>query len=238
MRTVFFIALLFVLTLSCCKKTDTPFSGAKVITSTNLKAGYTDTYSYGTDGNVTVINRSNGEKRVFTYTGDTILMQYITSASVIASATKYLLHGAKYADTSFGLYQAQNNSNKYSYDGNGQLTQQKNYGFGVLTSVADYTLGNKNLVAVTNTNTSANTHTYQYYSYATNTNTIGNQNFGMGFLGVGSLYLPLKQVQTAQNGDTTNIITYRYHYDAGSNVDTMASYDRTGHLIDSLAYTY
>ena len=240
MRTLFFALILStVLSIAGCKKSDPAFSGAKVITTTNFKAGYTDTYSYDGNGNVAVITRSTNEKRVFTYTGDTVLMQSINGAGIIASAIRYLLHGQKYADTSYGLYQAQNNSSKYAYNSDGQLTQQKNYAFGSLTGVVDLALAGKNLTSTTTTNTVANTHTYSYYSYATNTNTIGNQNFGMGFLGVGSLYLPLTQVQTGQNGDTTGIITYRYHYNPNtSNVDTLATYDRLGHLVDSMAYTY
>lgn len=229
--------LCFCLSLACCKKEEASFSGAKVITNTNMRAGYIDTYTYNSDGSVSEITRNIGGKTVFSYSGDTVLMQYISAASVVSSATRYIRQGT-YADTSFGFYQAANNSAKYAYNSDGQLTQQKNYAFGSLSSTSDFTLASKNPVSITTTNAGTGTHVYTYYSYGTNSNTIGNQNFGMGFLGVGSLYLPTAQVRLAENGDTTAIISYTYHYNGDSNVDTLVTHDRNGFVIDSMAYSY
>ena len=235
-----FLASLFclVLSIACCKKEDPAFSGAKVLTTTHLLGGYIDTYTYNSSGNVESIAHSTGDKTIFIYTGDTVLMEYVIGGTVVSTATEYLLHGQKYADTSFGLYQAQNNSAKYAYNSDGQLTQQKNYAYGLLNSTYDFTLNGKNIVNSTNTVASSSTQTHSYYAYSTSTNTIGNQNFGMGFLGVGNVYTPTVQVQIGSNGDTTNIITYKYHYNSSSYVDTLVTHDRNGHVIDSLAYSY
>lgn len=236
---------LLLLTLACavlsitgCKKEDPGFSGAKVLTTTHLLGGLVDVYTYNTSGNVSLITHSSGDKTVFTYTGDTVLMQYIIGNTVVSSATEYLLRGQKYADTSIGFYQAQNNAAKYTYNSDGQLTQQKNYAFGALSSTYDYTLVSKDVTSVVNTNASNGTFTALHYAYSTNTNTIGNQNFGMGFLGVGTVYLPTTQVQIGSNGDTTGILTYKYHYNADTYVDTLVIHDRNGHVVDSLAYSY
>lgn len=226
------------LMLSSCSKPDTAFSGAKVITNTNFVGGYIDTYIYNSDGNVGVIQRNLGSKVLFTYDGDSILMQQINTSSIITSATVYLLSGQKQADSSYGQLQSLNNSAKYSYDSNHQLMQQKTYAFGNLTAVADYSLGNKNIASVAYSNPSNSTVTHTYYSYGSTTNTIGNQNFGKGFLGIGCLNVVASAVQLNGNGDTTSVLTYRYHLDDNSNIDTMASYDRYGHLVDSMAYTY
>jgi YD repeat-containing protein len=226
------------LSITGCKKEDPSFSGAKVLTTTHLLGGLVDVYTYNSSGNVSLITHSSGDKTVFTYTGDTVLMQYIIGNTVVSSATEYLLRGQKYADTSLGFYQAQNNAAKYTYNSDGQLTEQKNYAFGSLSSTYDFTITNKDVVSSTNTNASNGTHTTSYYAYSTNTNTIGNQNFGMGFLGVGTVYLPTTQVQIGANGDTTGILTYKYHYNADTYVDTLVIHDRNGHVIDSLAYSY
>jgi hypothetical protein len=231
-------AFVFILlSLACCKKENPTFSGAKVLTNTNLNGGIVDAYTYNSNGNVALITHSSGDKTVFTYSGDTVFMQYIIGGTVVSNATEYLLHGT-YADTSIGLYQSQHNAAKYAYNSDGQLTQQKNYAYNALSSISDFSITGKNVVTITNTNVAANTHTYSYFTFSTNSNTIGNQNFGMGFLGVGNLYLPTKKVQLAENGDTLGVITYKYHFNGDAYVDTMVTYDRYGHLMDSLAYSY
>jgi hypothetical protein len=230
--------LLSALGVSSCKKTAESFSGAKVLTATNMVAGYIDTYTYNDDGSVALIQRNSGEKVAFTYEGDSVSRSSINAASVVESITNYFLRGDTYADTSYGQVQAQNNSSAYAFNSDGQLTQQKNYAFGSPVLVADYTLTNKNVSSVAYTNPVSNTHSYAYYSYGTATNSIGNQNFGQGFLGVGNLNVVNTCVQIAQNGDTTGIITYKYRYNSGSNIDTMVSYSRNGLLLDSMAYSY
>lgn len=236
LSAVIFLALL--LSLACCKKTDPSFSGAKVLKYTHLVGGLVDYYAYDGNQNVTVITHSSGDKTLFTYTTDTVFKEYIIGGTVVASATTYLLHGQKYADTSIGLYQSQHNSSWYTYNSDGQLTQQKDYTSGALTTITDVGITDKNVTSITITNVAANTHTYSYFEHNTVASTIGNQNFGQGFLGVGTLYLPTRQVTLNDNGDTAAIVTYNYHYDANSNVDTMSTHDRYGHLIDSLAYGY
>lgn len=232
------VCLGFVVLITCCKKEEAVFSGAKVLATTHLLGGLVDAYNYNADGTVALITHSNGDKTVFTYTGDSILMEYLNSGIVVSSATEYLLRGQKYADTSYGLYQAQNNAAKYSYNGDGQLTQLKSYSLGSLSSTTDFSITDKNVLNTTNTNAATSAVTHTYYAYNTNTNTVGNQNFGMGFLGVGTVYLPTIKVQLGQNGDTTAITTYKYHYNSSAYVDTLVMCDRTGHVLDSLAYSY
>ena len=238
MNKSFLFVFLIVVIYSGCKKADSVFSGAKVHVLTNFVGGYIDTYTYNAnDGRVSVIDHNTGDKTIYTYSGDTVLMQYIIGGTVTSSATKYILNG-QYADTSVGLYQAQHIATKYSFDGNGQLTEQKNYSYGNLASTVNYTLTNKDATCVTTTNASNGTHTSVYYSYSTNSNSIGNQDFGMPFLGEGNVHLPTTKVLIGVNNDTTNIITYKYRYNTSSFVDTLVSYDRSGTLVDSIAYTY
>ena len=240
MRIKVFLALIILaLTISQCKKNDLTFSGSKVNVLTNFRGGYIDTYTYGSDGNVTLIQRNIGDKVVYLYSGDTVIMQNFSGGTVLNSETNYVLHGQTCADTSFGKLQAQYSSAKYAYNSDNQLTEQKIYSSGTLTSLSEYTLVNKNTTELVTTTYPSNAVSYYYYSYnVSNTNTIGSQNFGKGFLGFGNVNPINTVVQLAQNLDTVGIITYRYHYDGNSNIDTMASYDRNGHLVDSMAYTY
>ncbi len=228
----------FLVALSSCSKPDTSFSGAKVLSNTNFIGGYIDTYTYNSDGNVGVVERNLGSKIVFTYSGDSILAQQVNASNIVTSATVYLLHGQQQADSSYGQLQSLNNSAKYLYDANHQLMQQKTYAYGNLTAVTDYTIGNKNIASLAYTIPASGAVTRTYYSYGSTTNTIGNQNFGKGFLGIGCLNVVASAVQLNSNGDTIGVITYKYHLDDNSNIDTMASYDRYGHIVDSMAYTY
>jgi hypothetical protein len=237
-RLPFYILVLLCALASSCKKTAESFSGAKVLTATNMVAGYIDTYTYNSDGSVALIQRNSGEKVAFIYAGDSVSRRSINAASVVESITNYFLRGDTYADTSYGLVQAQNNSSTYAFNSDGQLVQQKNFAFGNPVLIADYSLTNKNVSSIAYTNPASNTHSYAYYSFGTATNSIGNQNFGQGFLGVGNLNVVNTCVQIAQNGDTTGIITYKYRYNGGSDIDTMVSYNRNGLLLDSMAYSY
>jgi hypothetical protein len=229
------LCLLFVLS---CNKNDPSFSGAKVKTVTNFIGGYIDTYTYNSDGNVVLVQRNLGDKTVYTYKGDTVIMQSINGASVTYSETDYVLHGQKCAAESFGKLQAQNSSAQYTYDANNQLTEQKNYGLSSLTSTVDYYIPNKNPTTVTTT-LSNGTKSYLYMDYYTsNNNTIGTQDFGKGFLGYGSAYALKTVVHVGANNDTTDVVAYRYKYDGSSNIDTLVSYSRNGALVDSMAFTY
>lgn len=219
-----------------CKKEETAFSGAKVASETNLRQGFTDTYSYNADGDIAQINNSSGDIVLFSYYGDTIRRETLSLGTVVSTATVYLLGDDAYADTSYGLYQAQNSSSSYNYDGNGQLISQTNYSYGNVTATNNYTLTAKNVT--TQISTSGSTQTRYEYSYTTTTNTIGVQNFGMGFLGVGSLYLPQTRVKLNQAGDTLEALTYKYTLNDNSQVTLKTSYNSSGALVDSIAYTY
>ncbi|HLP52703.1 MAG TPA: hypothetical protein VK154_17565 [Chitinophagales bacterium] len=238
MRILPGILLLSLVFVTACKKEHPAFSGAKVLSATNLRAGFVDTYTYNGDNNIAIITNNSGDHTTFTYKGDTVIMESLINGTVVASATVYLLRGDAYADTSYGLYQSQNSSAKYTYDGNGQLTRQENYAYGSVTSTSAITLTNKNATTTINDNITAGTQTRYDYAYNTTLNTIGNQNFGKGFLGVGNLYLPTTRVQLNQNGDTLGIVNYRYGLDDNSRVALMTSYDRNGALVDSIAYAY
>src|SRR4051812_46263368 len=111
--SLYFLLLLIGFSIPSCKKDDPSFSGAKVLNSYNLIAGYVDAYAYNTDGNVSLIQRNTGNKTVFVYPGDSISRQSINAASVLTSVTNYFLHGQKYADASYGQLQAQNSSSTY-----------------------------------------------------------------------------------------------------------------------------
>jgi len=219
-----------------CQKEDTTFSGAKVVSETNLRQGFTDIYTYNANGDVAQINNSSGDVVLFTYNGDTVNRQTLSQGTVVSSAIVYLLGGDKYTDTSYGLYQSQNSSSSYIYDGNGQLTRQTNYSYGNVTTTNNYTLTAKNVTTLLST--TSGTQTRYEYSYTTTTNTIGVQNFGMGFMGVGSLYLPQTRVKLNQNSDTLEVLTYRYGLDDNSQVTLKTSYNAAGVLVDSIAYSY
>lgn len=234
----FIIALTVLACIASCKKADDTFSGAKVLTVSDLRHSFSDSYTYNGDGSLAKVINSSGDVTTYTYSGDTVVMQNIQGGSVVANATVFLLGGDKYADTSWGLYQSQNSSARYAYDGNGQLTQQKYFSYGNGTSVYDNTLTSKNVTKQIITNLTTNTQTRYDYSYTTSTNTIGNQNFGKGFLGVGNLYLPQTRVQFNANNDTVDVLTYKYSFDDNSQVTKMVSYNRSGTLIDSVAYGY
>lgn len=236
MKYTLFVLAILALFLSSCKKPDDSFSGAKVLTASNLVANYTETYTYNGDGNLITIQRVPGNRTEYTYTGDTVLVQEFSAGSVLITGMRYILSGA-YTDTSYGLVQAQNNSYRYAYDGNGQLTQLKSYGFGALANTADYALSNKNVTSITYTYPN-NTRNYVYFAYVnTVTNTIGNQNFGKGFLGIGTLHSPVTRVSINNNGDTTDVIQYKYGV-SSANIVSMVSYNRAGILVDSMTYTY
>jgi len=221
---------------SACKKVTQTFSGSKVLTANNLLAGYTETYTYNDDGNLVTVQRTPGNRTDYTYSGDTVLMQEY-NGPVLVSGMRYFLNGDAYADSSYGLVQAQNNSYTYAYDGNGQLTQLKAYAFGAYSSTTDYTVGNKN-VTVAYTTQANGTNSSVYYAFVnTVTNTIGNQNFGRGFLGIGNLNAPVTRVNINSNGDTTDVVQYKYGV-SNSNIVSMVSYNKQGVLVDSMTYTY
>lgn len=221
-----------------CKKAEDTFSGAKVLTVSNLRQSFTDNYTYNSDGTLAKMVNSSGDVTTYTYNGDTVTVQNIQGGSVVANATVYLLGGDKYADTSWGLYQSQNSSARYTYDGNGQLTQQQNFSYGNSISVYDFTLTSKNVTTQKNTTISTGAQTRYDFAFSTSTNTIGNQNFGKGFLGVGNLYLPQTRVQLNAANDTVDILTYKYTFNDNSLVTQLVSYNRSGILVDSIAYGY
>jgi hypothetical protein len=231
------VSLIVLFTVFGCKKSNGPFTGVKIYTRTDFKAGIIYTYTYNTDGSVSTIQKNIGGKTTYQYNGSNVLASVLNASGVTTDATSYIINSSGYADSSQGEYLSQNISATYTYDGNGQVLQQRNYTSHTLTSTLDYSNNNaKNLASVTTTYPNG-THVYDYFNYSTSGNTIGIQNMGMFYMGVNYANLPVVDVQLNNALDTTDIIVYHYHFD-GSNVDTMATYHRNGALKDSMAFTY
>ncbi|HWB61936.1 MAG TPA: hypothetical protein VG603_00390 [Chitinophagales bacterium] len=232
-------ALMVVLGLVAACKKSTTFDGAKIEVETNFRLGRVSTYTYNSDGTLNTISDNIGNRTLVDYSTGTALLTNYSSTGAVVSAISYQLNSANYADTAQGQYQLQNYRYTYTYDGNGQLTQQNTYTGGALSSVATYSISNKNVTQLNTSNAAGTSHSYDYYAYdASNTNSTGLQNHGYYFLGASSANVVLADVKINSNGDTTDIIKYKYHYDGSSRIDTMASYNRNGQLVDSMAYTY
>ena|ERR1043165_658875 len=232
----FALAVLLLFAIAGCGPKGSDFSGARVATNTHLIGGQVDSYVYE-NGKVIQINHSTGDKTYYSYIGDTVLMQDIIGGTVVSNGTLYTLGGDKYADTAIGLYQSQNNAASFLYNPDGQVWQMKSYSHGSLLYTYNYLISLKNVTIITALNPTNGSRTYTYIDYSTTTNTIGNQNFGMEFLGVGTTYMPTKRVTLDENYDTLGVVYYRWRNNTG-NIDTLTTYDRNGHVIDSLAYSY
>lgn len=221
-----------------CKKSNS-FTGAKIYTLSDFRAGITYTYTYNSDGTVSTVQKSTGGKITYGYNSGTVLQSTVSSGGVTTDATSYSLNSSGYASSSQGQYLSQNSSAQYSYDDNGQLTEQKNFTSGtVLNSDLVYNNSNKDIVSLTTTN-NGGTKSYDYYTYnATVTNTLGVQNKGLNFLGVSNANIVLSDIKINQGGDTTDVISFRYHYDGSTRPDTIVSHNKSGFLVDSFAVTY
>jgi len=231
----------FFVIISACKKSAL-FSGSKIATLTNYSpvgGGYKETFTYNSDGRVATMVRNDGIKQAVYYSGDTVTVATLNGLGQTTDAVEYVLNGSGYAVSSQGEFVSQHNSGTYSYDGNGMWTQVNSYVNHTLTNTDNYTNNSaKNAVEIQHVSPTNGT-SYDYYNfYTSNGNTIGVQNMGEYYLGVSSANLISTDVKIATNGDTSDIISYRYRYDGSSNVDTMVSYNRAGHLVDSITYTY
>ena len=234
------VLVTFFVIISACKKSSL-FSGAKINTLNNYSpgAGFSETFTYNSNGTVATQQKNNGVKIVYYYSGNTVTMATVNGLGQTTSATEYILNSSGYADSSQGQFIAQHNSGAFSYDANGNWTQVKAYVDHNLNSTDNYTNNSaKNVVEIQHINASGGT-TYDYLTYFTsNNNSIGVQNMGQYYLGVSSANLVHTDIQIGVNLDTTDVITYRYRYDGSGNVDTMVAYHRNGTLADSITYTY
>ncbi len=231
----------FFVVISACKKS-TLFSGAKIYQLNNFSpvgGGYSETFTYNTNGTVATMVKNNGIKQEAYYQGDTVTIATLNGLGQTTNATSYVLNSSGYATAWQGELVDRNNSGGYTYDANGMFTQATTYANHVLANTDNYTNNSaKNAVEIQHVNV-ANGTTYDYFTFLTsNANTIGVQNMGQYYLGVSSTNLISTDVQINQNGDTTDIISYRYRYNGSAYVDTMVSYHRNGALADSITYTY
>ncbi len=237
-RKKIFIVLAVVAIIAGCGK-GVPFDGAKIATVTNVKANYTTTYTYNADGAIASMKQNTGSKVTFQYNDSNVLQNNYTLGQNVSSAISYTKNAAGLVDTAQGEYLYGNYSYAFIFDGNSQITQQKNYVLGALQSTVTYTNVNKNVYKIDSNLVGSNTHFYDYYTYIpSNSNSIGVQNQGRFFLGASSANLVLSDVKIDNNLDTVDVISYRYRYDVNGFVDTLSSYHRTGQLIDSLIFTY
>lgn len=223
-----------------CKKGST-FSGAKVYVQTDFRAGVISTYTYNSDGTVTTVQNNSGNIRkiTFQYSSGSVTTSSTNAANNTVDATTYTLNSSGYAQSSQGQFVSQNSSATYAYDGSGHLIEQKNYGVGnALVSDAVYSFPST-VATVLDFANAGGVHTYHYYTYVTNiVYSMGVQNKGENYLGVSSNNPISVDYTVNQAGDTTDILTYRYHYDGSSRVDTFASHNKNGQLIDSMAFSY
>lgn len=232
------LVALFVV-ISACKKT-TVFNGAKINTLNDFVHGYSASFTYNENGTINTIVKTNGIKQQVYYSGDTVTVATLNGVGQTTSADIYVLNGSGYAASWQGEFVDQHNSGAYSYDGNGNVTQSLIYSNHVLASTDNYTNNSaKNAVEIQHINASTGVTTYDYLEYLnSNGNTVGVQNMGQYYLGVSSANLKATDVQIGQQGDTVDVISYRYRYNGSSDVDTLVSYHKNGTLADSITYIY
>lgn len=241
MRSKYLVVLstLALLIAACNKNTGLVYTGDKVATKNDCINGITYTYTYNSDGLVASIAESTGDKTLYSYIGDTVLIQIYNSANILTSGYTYWLNSKDLADTAKGMLLDQNHSYSYSYNSDYRLLQMKSYAYGNLKTIDNYNIVSKNISYVEHINIDNNTRIIDRYDYyPSNGNTLGNQSMGQSFLGVQTANLIRTNSKVDNNGDTTDVITYRYHFDGSSRADTVATYNRAGQRIDSVIYTY
>ncbi len=83
-----FMAFLLFLALfiaACNKNGDLNYTGDLIQTANNCITGVVYTYTYNTNGNIASIQESTGGKTLYTYMGDTVMMQTYSSANILTS---------------------------------------------------------------------------------------------------------------------------------------------------------
>lgn len=237
------VILLLLLTFGACKHPGpTVYTGSKIDTALNCINHQLTTYTYDDEGNIATIQISQGNRTVFTFSGDSLVEDIFNGAGVLIAGYVYYINN-QVADSGHGIGQYAHQTYSYSYDDNYMLTQILEYGSGILDSTITYSNGNKNIIDIEAQAASNNTHFFDYFTYyLSNGNTLGNQAIGENYLGTQTNNLIQTDVKIDNNGDTTDIIRYRYRYDTSGRPDTVSTYSdygsNHGELLDSFIYTY
>lgn len=245
--TSFFAMLLTILFISGCKKENTSipvFDSAttRIKTASNSLTGITETYTYDADGRVVQIQLSDGRKTTYTYMGDTIIETHFNMAGTIETSEQMLLDsfGLVTNSVTFDSTQSIVAFHQYTFDSEGQKTQQTNYNASyVQNGQINFHWNGGNMYQTeifdsTGTNRLYDTYIWYYDPAGTS---IGNINKGQKFWGADSKYLKRKIIQYSYLYGNS-LYTYEYTLDNLQRISTIKTFDYQGQLKNTETYTY
>ncbi len=239
------VAVLFI-SFSCAKKKDDPFviPGCKVVSFTNSIEGTgggptsSGTVIYGSDGKVQSILNSNGSKRTYTYTGNTVIELEIDSWGVTTYRNVYTIGANGYVskqvftDYNFGTPSSFTFTYLCEYDSDGYLTKATYSSPPSYISEETYTYSSGNLISYKDTD--GKTTDLDEYEYYTDKEDNGIHYFGVKF-GKNSKNLVKKRVYkfTTANSSPSDIYTYTSNY-----TYTLDAKNNVTKKIENITYTF
>ena len=212
------------LLVASCKKDDQKATSPPSIPKIRTVSSGNDlrTYTYDSKGRVSRIVYSLYGRDEYSYSGNTVTRKFYDLADTITSAMVYTLdaNGRVAGITSSP---SSNDVNAYSYNGDGQLSAYNitrtipGDPVRIWNYVYHYTSKNLDSIVTTYTDGGGPAFSYTYYDeyYTDKISTIGNDNYGLSFLGSGSK----NPVKTARDigHDSQGYYpqtTYQYEYDS------------------------
>ena len=198
----------------------------------------TTEYFYNPDGHVAKIHSSKGNNVTYEYSKGTILKRYndvmrgLTFVDTMTLNKDGLVDRLSSNNPGTRQETRKFNSDRFLveaklYDKNGNISA---------TSGCEYQNGNQvSFVIKESSRKLMNSIIYQYYT--DKINTIGNENLGSDFTGVGSKN-PVKASTSHLDGSPPVALYYNYHYDEKERISTRVMFNKSGKLLDSIAYIY
>jgi len=222
------------LLMAACKKDDQKAPSPPPIPKIRTVSSGNDlrTYTYDSKGRVTRIVYSLYGRDEYAYSGSTVTRKFYDLADTVTSVMVYILDANGRA-TGYTSPSSTSDVITYTYNADGQLSTgnthrtlagepERNWHY-------TYHYTNKNLdsIVITYTDGGSPTASYTYYDeyYTDKVSTIGNDNYGLSFLGAGSRNPPkvARDIGHDSQGNYPQT-TYQYEYDSLNRITQQLHY--------------
>lgn len=251
-----------VLLLVSCVKRHKCVSHLRVKSVYNALMGYTSTYYYNRDGNLTAVSRSNGTHTDIDYTDKSVSGKTVDKDGHTASTWFCYLNNRGLVDSMIKRDSSQIiSTKKFIYDNQAFAIEEREYTPEKPMTITRKTVNNGDVLSFSVVHTelvpasitlnpatgkndtvsiTATGRDYTVYNefIPTSEKTMAFGNYGSAEFGEGNRNIEKRTVQISPEGDTMDVSVFKYNFDRLGRVSMCVTRNLAGELIDSSYITY
>jgi len=243
--SVLFILGTFILFTTCKKKETVPVSAGIKVHRIQTEVSYNSNnqvteiayFDYDQSNNLTEINSDDGSSVKYSYEASKVIAKVYNSNNILTEKITYNLNSQGLASSVIDSSSSGISTQTYNYNGSGYVTSSCLTENTFKDSV-QLVISGGNIINLTDTvyfgTMVVSTGKIIYEYFTDKTNTIGEQNYGMSFVGKMNQNLVKTEIQTF--GVTPTVINYAYETDSQGRVTKKIILN--GGNYSSVSYTY